>query len=178
MSVSRKLIAGLTLIALLSLTLLINPGRADEPLGKLGFVDLQEVFEKSAKFQRVRDEIKQEMQTKSDKIKQLDEQFRTQLNDFKVKRDLLPSDKAKERQEQLQNDYRGILGTIRTEEENFTKFRNDKLDPIIEDLKKVVEEIAKQEGYAFIFKRSDLAYGDPKYDITQKVIDKLNKPSQ
>lgn len=148
---------------------------AQQTMGKFGFIDLQEVFEKSVKFQRVRDEVKQEMRAKADKIKQLDDQFKAQLQDFKVKRDLLPSDKIRERELELRGEYAEILGTIRTEEEQFAEYRNNKLDPVIEELKVVVEQLAKREGYSFIFKRDELAYGDPRFDITQQVIDMLNR---
>jgi outer membrane protein len=52
--------------------------------------------------------------------------------------------------------------------------------PIIEKINTLIAKIGEEEGYDFIFDASSgaLVHALPKYDITQQVIDELNKTSK
>ena len=63
----------------------------------------------------------------------------------------------------------------KTEEVEFDKTKQEKIEPLIKEIELVVQAVAKDEGYAIVFHRSALLYGDPQYDITAKVIDRVNK---
>ena len=49
--------------------------------------------------------------------------------------------------------------------------------PIIDKINKLISKIGEQDGYDFIFDASSgsLVYARPKYDITDRVLDELNK---
>lgn len=53
--------------------------------------------------------------------------------------------------------------------------QNRLLQPLYQKIGKVLEEVAKTEGYSQVFTTtiSGLAYADPAYDLTQKVLNKL-----
>lgn len=64
--------------------------------------------------------------------------------------------------------------------ELFTK-QNDLMKPVQDRIFKALQDVAKEEGYDFIFDKSGdilLMYTNEKYDVTQKVLDKLLTPTQ
>ena len=59
--------------------------------------------------------------------------------------------------------------------ELFTK-QNELMKPVQDRVFKAIQDVAKDEGYDYVFDRSGeilLMYANDKYDLTQKVLDKL-----
>ncbi len=56
--------------------------------------------------------------------------------------------------------------------------REKKFAPIREKVLKTIEAVAKEEGFSFVFDKigdAVLLYGDTKYDLTYKVLDRLKR---
>ncbi len=81
---------------------------------------------------------------------------------------------AQQREQELLQKQRSFMNEYRQEQDFLEEKKNKELEPLIDQLKQVVEAIAKEEGYLFIFKKVNLAYGDPNLDITDKVIARMN----
>ena len=61
------------------------------------------------------------------------------------------------------------------------QLRDKKLAPIREKILKAIEEVAKEEGFTFVFDKANdvlLLYADVKYDLTYKVLDRLKRGSE
>ncbi|MFH1548361.1 MAG: OmpH family outer membrane protein [Candidatus Omnitrophota bacterium] len=66
--------------------------------------------------------------------------------------------------------------------ENIQKFnlkidsdRRQTIDKLIEDLKVKLSNYGKEQGYAMIFDKNELIFSDTRLDITQEIIDYINK---
>lgn len=93
---------------------------------------------------------------------------------------MLSDARRKEKEDELlakQSEYNqlgveiwGPTGKAATRNEALTR-------PLILKIKEVVQRIASQEGINLVFDASDgnLVYGDPTLDLTQRVLDELNK---
>ena len=55
------------------------------------------------------------------------------------------------------------------------KEKDDAAKEIIKEFDEVIKEIAKKDGYTFIFNQRFILYGDNAYDLTEKVLNALNK---
>ena len=58
-----------------------------------------------------------------------------------------------------------------------TKKQAELMQPLIEEVKKVVQDVAKSKGYTYVFDSSDgggMIYGDPAHDLMDAVKQKLN----
>ena len=49
------------------------------------------------------------------------------------------------------------------------------LTPIVTKVNKVVQEVAKENGYDFVFNTAALSYANEAYDLTEKVLEALKK---
>ena len=109
--------------------------------------------------------------------------LQNQYQDYQKQAQTMTPDKAKEAQQKL------AAGDQKIQEFSETKFgqQNGELyqkqvelfKPIRERVLKAIEDVAKKEGYTFVFDKTETAstmvYGDSEFDITYKVLDLLKK---
>lgn len=131
-----------------------------------GTKEAQEKFNKEvAKWEQEASERQKEIKTKKE---QLDKQSL-----------LLSSERKKELESQLEQElieYNKFLQEKFGQQGDAVKKNEELLKPIMEKVNKILEKIAKDENYDFIFDgRYSLAYAKKAYDITEKVILILNK---
>ncbi len=125
---SRKVRLGLPVSLVLLLVSL--PVSAQDTQIKIGFIDVKEIFDKAELFQKTFDELKQILRNKSGKLDQMEMAWVESREKFKVQKELLPPDKIREREIELETDFRKIFQIRKKEEETFSSLRDDKLKPV------------------------------------------------
>ncbi len=141
---------------------------------KLGFVDVERVLEEAEVFKAKAAELRA---AREDSQKSLDEMTAPLVKEYEelqAQRSLMKPEEYTKKLNDLEKRKAEVRGIQRERQVQLNSRLKQTLDPLREKLQAVVEEIAKQEGYEFIFKRADLAYSAAQYDITDKVINKLN----
>jgi len=149
---------------------------------RIGYVNSAKIFQEypAAKdAQKKIDAIRKPMQ---DSLEAMQRDLQSRYEEYQRK-EALYNDATKKTeqqklidQERVVNEYRQVKfgqdGDFATETEKI-------LNPIREKIKTAISAVAKEERYNFVFDKTDqiqiLLYGDPKDDITYKVIDKLNR---
>lgn len=137
---------------------------------KIAFVDLGMVFDG---YLKTKDYDTRLEDSKNKGQKDID----TKVSEIKGLQDKLSllSDKEKEKkQEEITKKTKDLQEFQRTTETTLLKERDERLKEILDDIQKVVTELAKKEGYTLIVNDRVLLYGDPSMDISKKVLDQLN----
>ncbi len=93
---------------------------------------------------------------------------------------LLSEAKRKEKEQQLdqkKQTYRKFFDEIFGPDGKVEKKNAELTKPILDKINAVLERIANQDGYAFIFDavNGNIAYAKKTYDITDRVLSELNK---
>ncbi|MBD3267326.1 hypothetical protein GF373_11720 [bacterium] len=174
MSIFKKYCISTAMVALL-VFLGIAAVPAQESTLKIGFVDMDEVFDKSPKFQKVLAEIKSKFDQSKESLAKKQEQLKEEFEDFKLRREYMPKENVEEKQMQLVQERNQLLKATELEQKRFEQERQELVKPLYEEMQTVIESLAKEEGYAFIFRRSDMLYANPKYSLTEKVIERLGE---
>ncbi|MDX9754423.1 MAG: OmpH family outer membrane protein [bacterium] len=151
-----------------------NAAAAAAPL-KIAFIDLNEIFDNSPKFKAVFGDLKKLYSESKTSLDQTGKELQEKFSEFNLQKEFMSEDAAKQRRNQLLKDREQFMQMTQAEEVEFKEEQNKKLQPLLEELQKVVEKIAKDEGYAFVFRRKYIVFGDEKFNITKKVIDQLGK---
>ena len=113
-----------------------------------------------------------------DKAKSYESEIDKKITDFKGLQDKinLLSDKEKEtKRSELEGKYKA-LEDFKNEKENELRkkdFENRK--EVAEDIRGAIKAFSEKEGYTFVFDDRMLAYQPKGVDITDKIIDTLNK---
>jgi len=172
---SKNFLAAIVSAAVLMASLGMSSGIAQAQEMKIGHISLRDVFNKAEKYKKAFQELKSLQQTKSDQLQQKESELKKSKYDIDMKKELMNEDAAKQIQDSFNKSVDDFRKLVENESKDFAKTRDDKLEPLNKELKQIIEDIAKKENYAFIFKFDDLLYADPKYDLTAKVIEAMNK---
>jgi len=142
---------------------------------KIGWVDLRRIYEESEEFQKVSQELQDQRNQRQQELESKRMSLAEKINEFQVSRDLLPEKTQEQRVNELKQEERSFYEEMQQEQMELEALKDERLQPLIQELKETVEAIAAEEGYAMIFKKFYIAFGDPSYDITAKVIARMNQ---
>jgi outer membrane protein len=147
---------------------------------KIGFINVEEIFhsyqgtkEAQDKFDKEVAKWEQDASAKQKDIKdlkdQLDKQSLLLSSERKAEIEAKLKQKMTEYQDFLQTKF-GQKGEVLSKNEELTK-------PIIEKINKIIEKIAKDENYDYIMdaRAGGVIYGRPAFDLTERVLNILNK---
>ncbi|MBI1802927.1 MAG: OmpH family outer membrane protein [Ignavibacteriae bacterium] len=149
---------------------------------KIGYVNSAKVlleYPEAIETQKKLDVIGQQWQ---DELEKMDRELKQKYEDFQKKEPLLKDDEKRAQRDELvalqqkgaqyQQERFGSRGAL-------ARATDSLLQPIKQKVMKVIEQVAKEQKVQFMFDRNDqilvLLYGEPKYDYTFQVIDRLKR---
>jgi len=139
---------------------------------------------------RIRDEYKEfsDTQAKFDKevvdFQKQDQTKRQQLDSlikaFEAQSLLLSDAKKREKQNEIEakkEEYRKFFEETFGPDGILEKKNSEMTKPLLDRINAILEKIAVEENYAYIFDavNANIAYAKPQYDLTDKVLAELNK---
>ncbi|MBF0430604.1 MAG: OmpH family outer membrane protein [Fibrobacteria bacterium] len=163
---------------ILALLLVALPGIAAQL--KIAHVDSKIVFDGYKETKTAQKEYDSQVS----KWEQEAAQMQKDLTEMKERLDkqslMLSAEKKKELEAkflQKQTEYQQFVQKIYGREGDLFKKNEEFSGPIIKKIKKVIQEVAKQEGYDLVLDRASgsVVYWKPDNDLTQKVLDVLNQ---
>lgn len=149
---------------------------------KIGYVNSAKILQEypeAVEAQKKLDAFGKKIQ---DSLETMSSQYQSRLQEYQQKQGML-NDQTKQtfQQELLAMEQRATDFRDRKlgREGEYAKYQDKLLTPIYDKVKKIIEEVAKEEKVSFVFDKTDavqiLLYGDAKFDYTFKVIDKLKR---
>lgn len=151
---------------------------------KYAYVDTQYILDNIPEFQDAQDELdeiskkwQKEIETDYAKVSEMYQKYQAESV-------LLPEDIKKKREADIVNKEKAVKDLQRkyfgSEGELFKK-RQELVQPIQEKVYNAIESIATTQNYSFVFDKSGgmtLLYGNPKYDISDDVLDEVGNVMQ
>jgi outer membrane protein len=145
---------------------------------KIGFINSKRIFmeysgyeDARTAYQKELDGWLQDLQTRQDEITRMESEYRAQepmLSEERRRERETELQRAAQEFEQLRQTIFGVGGRA--------EVRNQQLlEPVEAVIQAAVQRIAEDEGYDLIFDATDgnIIYGDPRFDITERVLDEL-----
>lgn len=145
----------------------------------MGFVRDEQIQLQYKAWQRAQEQWEVEKKAWDDEALQKQTELEEMVEEYDRQKLILSEEKRKEReasirtkQQALDAFTRQIYGPGGTAE----KKQEDLIRPLYENITKAIEEVALEEGYDVIFTmQSGLGYIRETYDVTDKVLEKLEK---
>ena len=138
---------------------------------KFAYVDLSRIFSeygKTKEYDKVLGDKEQAYNTERDKKVNDLKQFQDKIN--------LLSDKEKETKKQdMETMIKSLQGFDRQQQTDLRKEQNEKMKEILKDIEEAVKQYAQKEGYSLVFNNRVLVYETKSMDITDKIIEIINK---
>jgi outer membrane protein len=141
---------------------------------KFAYVDLTKAFSEYGK-------TKDYDKTLGDKQGVYEAEREKMVTDVKTTQDKmnLLSDKEKESKKgELETKVNALREYDRAKQADLRKEQDDKMKELLKDINEVIKQYAEKEGYTMVFNDRVLVYQNKSMDITDKIIELLNKDSK
>ena len=164
----------------LSLFLMAGAATARAEDMKIGTVDMQKALQTVDSGKKAKAQLEKEFNAKKKDI-QAEEASIRKAGEELEKQSLVMNEEAKnkKRAELQQRIMKLQESTARSQAELQQKER-DLTKPIIDKLREIIGELAKQKGYTMVLEKNEntVLFSQDKDDLTQQVVDKFNKLPQ
>lgn len=146
---------------------------------KIGYVDSKVIIEGMQDAKDAQTNLDNLVSVWKAEIQQMNDSLNLVKEDFEKKKLILTESIKKQKEDEIKelekkiNDYK--LAKFGENGEYFQK-QNELMKPVQDKVFKAIQDVAKEGDYDFVFDRSSqmlLLYMNEKYDLTQKVIKKL-----
>ncbi len=151
---------------------------------KNAFVDTEYILDNIPEYHDAQDELDEWSAKWQKEIEDLYNEIEALYKKYQAEKVLLPDDVKKQREDEivkkeaqmkdLQKKYFGPEGEL-------FKKRQELVQPIQEKIYNAIEELAQENHYTFVFDKAGgmtILYGNPKYDISDDVLDKVGEVMQ
>ena len=173
----RTLVNRLLVTAFVVTGVILLAGKISAQGLKIGYIDDEVIKQKYPEWQRAQDQWEVERKAWDDQATAMQQELTDMENEYDKQRLILSDEKKKERE-----------AAIRTKRDALDAFTRDVyqpggkaeqkqmqlIQPLLDNVNKAIEQVALEENYDIIFTmQSGLGYIKDTYDVTQKVLDKL-----
>ena len=169
----KKILFGLLMLILFSSVIIAETI-------KIAYVDTDRIMNESKLTKEAQKTFQNEQQQWQEKLQKMQDKIDKLSADYQAKQLVLTEEGKKEAQAKLlklDQEIKEYYNKIYGENGEAAKRNNELLKPILDKLKTVIENIAVKENYAYILDSSSgaILYAKPAYDITDQVIEELDK---
>jgi outer membrane protein len=155
------------------LTVGISLSLAGISLAKFAIVDGAKIIKEYDKAKEAQTRLEKEFESQKNDLKKMNDALEKQQLELNAKKGIASEKqysalqaKFDEQQETFREKYKEVQA-------GFTKQQQGVMEGLIDDVKTVVAQVAKAEGYEAVFDKEVMLYGGE--DITYKVLDALNR---
>lgn len=144
---------------------------------KIGYVDLGRALNESNRGKEAKAELEALVKQKQAQIDELEKKINSQRAEFEKQAPALSEQARSERQSQIEKAIQEYQKLVQDAQAEVEKKRRDLTTGILKDLKNIIEEIGKKEGYTIILESSEglILYSKEGLDLTEKVIKLYNE---
>lgn len=147
---------------------------------KIGFVDVEQVFQKTAEGRKAIDawkayraEAEKEAQ---EKLLPMKEQLEEKVMEFQKQMETMKPEMREKKQEMLQKKYQELMEKAKSYETKAQEKYEEVMGPIQKKLEEVIYDMGIQQEYTLILRKADavVLFATSKIDITEDVIREFN----
>lgn len=154
----------------------VEPALAQGPQ-KIAYIDSKVVLARAPGRQAAEDTFNKEMETSRTQVQRMGDSLQTMIADYQKVQSTLAANVREQREAAIrkkQEDYQTRVGQL---DQQMQQRQVELVKPIMDQIRKVLDEIRQEEGYAFILDAGSeagvIVAADRNLDITEKVISRL-----
>src|SRR5215831_3734796 len=123
---------------------------------KIGFVDMQRALNETEDGRKAKAQLKKD------------------IEDLDKKRTLLPADKVREKEAELQGRMQKVQQTYLRHQQDLSAKEQEATAKIFERMNRIIAKIAASENFSMIFDRGGVVFAKPHLDLTNELIRRYN----
>lgn len=142
---------------------------------KIGVIDMLKVFNDSERMQQITKSVRDSVDAKKKELARQEEEIKNEIQTLQMQRELMPQETFEKQLNELRAKQAEFVQNLSNEEREVDNEQERLLRPFVQELRGIVEEVAKEQGYNLILKKEYVAYVDPSMDLTDLVLQRLNQ---
>jgi outer membrane protein len=167
----RSLMVSCAAVTMFSIVFSLIPCMAEAKELKVGYVDLRRAFHEYEKAQTLDAELNEFAESTQAKRDTMVENI-TKLRD---EAELLSETARQQKQQEMNIRIQELQEFDRDSRQIILERKDNLFREVIDDIQKIVTDKGTKGGYDYILDSRNIMYAADKYDLTQEVIDVLNK---
>jgi outer membrane protein len=160
------------LVVAATLGLLTSVARAEEL--KLGYVDMQRALNETEDGRKAKASLKKVFDQKQKELDEQQAQLKKDIEDLDKKRTLLPADKVREKEAELQSRMQKVQQTYLRHQQDLTGKEQEATAKIFERMNRIIAKIAAAENFSMIMDKGALVFAKSHLDLTNELIRRYN----
>jgi outer membrane protein len=157
--------------------------RAQEVKIKIGYVDSQRIFDEYRETQEAERQYKQEVDRWKAEAAAKEQEIVKLREELQAQSLMLSEEKQKEKKLELDRkleEYQRFVAETFGEEGAAARRNKELTQPIVEKINKILEQLSETEGYSLVFDiaNANIVYAKKEFDLTDRVLEELNKVGQ
>jgi outer membrane protein len=143
---------------------------------KIGLVDMQKAIQSTAAGKKAKTELEGEFEKRKKELQKKEADLKKMNDDLEKKRSVMSDEVLGRKQAELQEEMLKYRETLAKNQNEIQKKERDLTQPILEKMKKTIQEVAKEGGYSYVIENSPMVlFSDSAHDLTDKVIKAFEK---
>ena len=146
---------------------------------KIAFFDPNEIRTKYKPFQEAEREYNQYEGELQKELKKLESALRKKQTTFERQKVMYMENRRREEEQTLkrqEEELQRFLAQVTDPERGKLALKQQELlTPLLKRVNEVISQVAKEDGYDFVLNAASVVYFNDEYNLTQKVLDELNK---
>lgn len=143
--------------------------------GKIGYVDIKKVFENYEKAKKVQESFRKEVDEEQKNMDKLQEEIKKLQEEYEKKKDMLKPEERTKRENEIKNKIQEFSKRWTETKRKLDEKGNALEEQLFNEIKSVISEYAKKNGYLVVIDSRLILYGENSVDITDEIIKILNK---
>ena len=143
--------------------------------GKIGFINITQVFESTNEGKSILTRLKNEHSRKQKELDKRMKAFEEKAKQFQAQASMLKDDVRAERLQVLAKEERELQMLFMQYQQAINKKKGEALGKFEEKVMGVVQAVAKREGLDYILRQEVLLHGPTKMNLTNQVVREYDK---
>ncbi|MCG6550967.1 MAG: OmpH family outer membrane protein [Candidatus Magnetominusculus sp. LBB02] len=142
---------------------------------KIGFVDIQKVINDSEPGKKAKEALEVHIKGYQAKIEEKEKSIDAMKSELEKKGSALSEDAKKKKQDEMQTAIRDLKRMAAEAQEEVRKKEADLTKDVFTDIRNIIRQLGKDDGYTAIFEGGPILYAVESSDVTDKIVKKLNE---
>lgn len=147
---------------------------------KIGVVDLFKVLNESEEGKKAVNELQSMVESRQKTLDEKQKKIQTLKEEYEKKKTVLSEEARKSKEDEIERLSRELQRTAADYQVELQKKQNEITQSMLKEIRQIINDFAKQEGYHIIFEKAEqiLIYTTADVDITEKIISLFNQKTQ
>lgn len=176
--VTRTLVRGVAVVLMSAAVLLSGllgemTAQAEQQL--FAYVDVPRAMASSDAAKRARDLLEKKLASKQKEVDSLEQKIKGMKTDLEKRKSLMTPESRAETSEKVRSKFREYQRLVEDNQASIDRENGLWTKKISEAMREVIEEIGREQGFTVIFGKGQVLFASGTIDITDKVLQRLNK---